>query len=436
MMRCYLLDGEFHPEGKAFRDFKEIQAVLGENQEMLFGIPTEAAAMLLDEWGRAISRDREALRTEGAAYLSFYLKRDNIDSLIRSSVDKPEYLDGFVEAGPGRYVKAQGRGIVCHWIAGNVKTLAVYSLVNSLLGRNANIVRVPKDSVSDILKLLSLLNGISVECGGVQYSSEAFLKNTALVHFDSDHEDLNRGMSLAADARVIWGGEDAVRSISRLPRKTTCKDVVFGPKYSFAVMEGRLAQEVCASAGTRRTLMGALAADIVQFGQNACSSPHVLFVEGTREEAEIIAKALGEVLGRIGRSSPNRPGEARASRIINERARHALSLDKGVLSSRDLSWTILLGSGPELEEPAGGRCIYIKNVDDIFSLEKAVTKRVQTIGYEGLDREKAIKFADRASGRGADRIVSFGTMNAYDAPWDGTYLLDELVRWCSLNTAI
>lgn len=435
MIKCYLIDGEFHAEGKALRDFKEIQEALEANRSLLYGLPTEAAAMLLDAWGRAISRDREALKTEGAAYLSFYLKRNNVDNLIRSSVEKPEYLDGFVETSPGRLVKAQGRGTVCHWIAGNVKTLAVYSLVNSLLGRNSNIVRVPEESAAEVLHLLRLLQGISVECGGEAYSSEPYLKNISLVNFDSADEHLNSRMSMSADARVIWGGEEAVEAISCLPRKTTCKDVVFGPRYSFAVMEGGLVGEACSSPAARRTLMGALAADIVQFDQNACSSPHVLFVEGTRGQAEVIAQSLGEVLDRIGRSSANRPGEAKASRIINERARYALSLDKGVLSSRDLSWTILLGSGPELEEPAGGRCIYIKNVDDIFSLEKSVTRRVQTIGFEGLDRRKASEFALRASRSGADRIVSFGTMNAYDAAWDGTYLLNELVRWCSLNTA-
>jgi hypothetical protein len=436
MIKCYLLDGESHPEGKAFKDFKEIKEALEKNQVLLSGIPTKAAALLIEAWGRVISADKGALKTEGAAYLSFYLKKDNVDKLIRCSVDKPEYLDGFAESRPGRFVKAQGRGVVCHWIAGNVKTLAVFSLVNSLLGRNANLIRVPEDIVSDVLRLLELLDGIKVEFEGETYSSEAYLRNTAIVHFDSNDRELNAGMSMAADARVIWGGEYAVKAISSLPKKTTCKDVVFGPRYSFAVMEGRLVSKACASQVARRTLMGALAVDIVQFGQNACSSPHVIFIEGTREQAEVIARSLGEVLERIGRSNPSSPGEAKASRIINERARYALSLDKDVLSSRDLSWTILLGSGTELEEPAGGRCIHIKNINDIMDLEKSVTKRVQTIGIESLDRERTFEFADRVSRRGADRIVSFGTMNAYDSPWDGTYLLGELVRWCSLNIAI
>jgi len=435
MIKCYLLDGKPASTGENFDDFKTIEAVLRHNQSLLWEMPAEALVLLLDAWGKAIAKDRDILRTEGAAYLSFYLKRNNVENLIRSSVGNLKYLDGFTASGrhPGKYLKAQGRGIVCHWIAGNVKTLGIYSLINSLLGRNANLLRIPEENAPEVLDILSLLEGISVECEGRSYSASELMKNTALVSFDSRDETLNRGMSGIADARVIWGGESAVNAVSSLPKKTTCRDVVFGPKYSFAVMDSGFASGACASPEMIGRCMSALAMDIAQFGQNACSSPHVLFVEGAAARAEAVAESLGRALEKLAKRNPNVPGQAEASGIINERARYALSLDRGLKASRDLSWTILLGSGPTLEEPLGGRCIYIKNIDDIFMLEDQVTKRVQTIGFECADREKAARFADRATRRGADRIVRFGGMNAYEAPWDGTFLLNELVRWCSLD---
>lgn len=418
-----------------FEDFKTIEAALKENQRLLWETPEEAIVLLLDAWGKAIAKDREILKTEGAAYLSFYLKRNNVENLISGSVGNLKYLDEFTAGSsqPGKYLKAQGRGIVCHWIAGNVKTLAVYSLINSLLGKNANVLRVPEENAREVLDILSLLEGISVECDGTSYTGSALTKNTALVSFDSKDEMLNRGMSAIADARVIWGGETAVNAITLLPKKTTCRDVVFGPKYSFAVMDGSLVRGACESPEMIGRYMNAFAADIAQFGQNACSSPHVLFVEGTAAQAEAVAEQLGKSLEKLAKRAPTMPGEAEASRIINERARYALSLERGLKASRDLSWTILLGSGPALEEPLGGRCIYIKSIDDIMELEHQVTKRVQTIGFEGTDREKAMRFADRVTRRGADRIVRFGGMNAYEAPWDGTFLLNELVRWCSMD---
>jgi len=432
MISCYLLNGK---TGNTYEDFKTIEAVLKQNQSLLWEIPALAVVLLLDAWGKAIAKDKDILKTEGAAYLSFYLKRNNVENLINRSVGNLKFLDEFAASGhqPGKYLKAQGRGIVCHWIARNVKTLAIYSLINSLLGRNANILRVPEENAAEVLEILYLLEDISIEYNGRSYNASGLMKNIALVYFDSRDELLNSGMSRIADARVIWGGEAAVNAIISLPKKTTCRDVVFGPKYSFAVMDSSLAREACESPELIGRYMGAFAMDIAQFGQNACSSPHVLFIEGITEQAEAVGEALGRALEKLAKRNPNFVGEAKASSIINERARYALSLDRGVKASRDLSWTILLGSGPALEEPLGGRCIYIKNIDDIFMLEDQVTKKVQTIGFEGIDREKAARFADRVSRRGADRIVRFGGMNAYEAPWDGTFLLNELVRWCSLD---
>ncbi|HEY5575934.1 MAG TPA: acyl-CoA reductase, partial [Clostridiaceae bacterium] len=208
MITCYLLDGKTSSKGAAFKDFKTIEAVLKQNQSLLWEIPAEAVVMLLDAWGKAIAKDKDILKTEGAAYLSFYLKRNNVENLINRSVGNLKFLDEFAASGrqPGKYLKAQGRGIVCHWIAGNVKTLAIYSLINSLLSRNSNILRVPEENAAEVLEILYLLEDISIEYNGRSYNASGLTKNIALVYFDSRDELLNSGMSRIADARVIWGG--------------------------------------------------------------------------------------------------------------------------------------------------------------------------------------------------------------------------------------
>ena len=44
-------------------------------------------------------------------------------------------------------------------------------------------------------------------------------------------------MSLAADARVVWGAREAIGAITALPRHEHCIDVVFGPKYSIGLID-------------------------------------------------------------------------------------------------------------------------------------------------------------------------------------------------------
>jgi len=428
MITCYLIDGKFYNDGKKYENFDIIETALKKNQDLLYSMPIQAVILLLDGWSRAISKDKNILKTEGSAYLSFFLKKNNIEKLIKNSLGDKKYLDDFIDSGQGKFVKAQGRGIVCHWIAGNIKTLALYSMLQSTLGKNSNLIRIPKDNINEVMNIISLFKDIKVEFNDKFYDSMDIIKNISLVCFESDNMRLNEEMSSIADARVIWGGEESVCSINSLLKKTTCKDVVFGPKYSFAVLDKGIV-----NSGECGNYINAFAQDVVQFDQNACSSPHILFVEASFEKAKELAAALAKAFQKLNKRYPNIVGEVKASKIINERGRYGLSLDKEIMSSRDLSYTILIDSELDLKEPICGRCVYIKSIQDIFKIENLITRRVQTIGIGSLDKVKTVKFADMASKRGVDRIIKLGSMNIYDFPWDGTFLLNELVRWCTLT---
>jgi hypothetical protein len=112
---------------------------------------------------------------------------------------------------------------------------------------------------------------------------------------------------------------------------------------------------------------------------------------------------------------------------------YGLSLNKDLYCPKGLEYTILINNDFTLEEPIGGRCIFVKQVDNIFDIKKLITRRVQTIGIASKDRSRVLKFADEVTSLGVDRIVSAGIMNIYDSPWDGYYMINELIRWCLIN---
>jgi len=341
-----------------------------------------------------------------------------------------KYLDNFLEVEEGKFMKAQGRGIVCHWMAGNVPTLGIYSVIESLLCKNANILRVPEKSVTIVYELLRLLEDITIEYQGQTYSSKVLLRNIVLIYFSSENHNLNSKMSLTADARVIWGGKEAVDSISLLPKKTTCKDLMFGPKYSFAVFHKSAIESLDFERYLEKLVM-----DIITFDQKACSSPQVIFVEKTNlfinEIGKSLSKAFEKVLKRYKNFSLE---EAISAKIINKRGEYLLSLDKMIYKSKGLEYTILINNEICLEEPVFGRTIFLKEVDNILEVIPLVTNKVQTIGLASEDLEKTIEFAEKVTSKGVNRVTSFGAMNFYDSPWDGSLIISELVRWCSLNT--
>ncbi|MCY6484325.1 acyl-CoA reductase [Clostridium aestuarii] len=429
MIECYAFNGQFYKNGLKINSFDEITINLKDNRKILSSMPVEAIVLIMHEYSKKLSSNREILKIQGVPFLSFYLKKNNIKKLLNVSLGKEEYLDKFLEVDDEKYIKAQARGMVCHWVAGNVPTLAIYSAFQAMLCKNSNLLRVPRNSIKDVIKLLNILDDIEIDFEGKIYSSETLLKNICIIYFDSGDKKQNSLMSLQADARVIWGGKDAVDSIACLPKKTTCKDLVFGPKYSFAVFD-KTAVESC---DFDRYLEN-LVSDIVAFDQKACSSPQVLFVEKSFVPIEKVGYRLSKIFQKMSkRYIENGIEQYIAAKIINKRGEYGLSLDKTFYSSKGLEYTILIDKDVRLEEPVHGRTIFVKEVDNIFEVVKLITNKIQCVGIASKDKEKVIKFADCVTKSGVDRVTKIGFMNLYDFPWDGSLVLNELVRWCSLN---
>lgn len=428
MINCYSLNGKVYDTPIEFNDFDQIKSTLTKNLDTLNSLPSEVIVLIFDAYSKKLSANRELLRIEGVPFLSFYLKIANVESLIENSLKNKKCLDEFIDIGNGKFIKAQGRGIVCHWIAGNIPTLTIYSMLQSLIAKNLNIIRVSKKTINVVVRLFELLNDIKVIYNGKEYSSDVLLKSISLVYFESSDKLLNKSMSQVADARVIWGGEDAVNLITRLPKKTTCKDLIFGPKYSFAVFD-----KSAIESNDFEDYITKFVLDIVLFDQQACSSPHILFVEKSKIALEEIVCILSQSLVKINNRYPNILDQSTAAKIINKRGLYGLSIDKDLYCSKGLEYTILINDDFTLEEPIGGRCIFVKQVDSIFDIKKLITRRVQTIGVASNDRSKMLRFADKVASLGVDRIVNVGIMNIYDSPWDGYYMISELIRWCLVS---
>ena len=145
---------------------------------------------------------------------------------------KAGYLDGFLPVG-GHFMAAKPQGLVAMWMAGNVATLPMFSLVPGLLAKNVCLVKLAMPDPSGMDRLLAVL----AESQADGLSGADLLEAAAVVWFDYRQQELNEEMSLAADARVIWGSQEAIGAITALPRREHCIDVVFGPKYSIGLID-------------------------------------------------------------------------------------------------------------------------------------------------------------------------------------------------------
>jgi hypothetical protein len=391
----------------------------------LHSLPSDRILTLLDDYASRLGSDPRTVALEGGSFLVFWLRRRNLERLLDINLGKPgrASLDQFVEVG-GAMLRAQPAGLVGHWVAGNVPTLAVFSWVLSLLTKNAAVVRVSEATLEPARLLLEVF--AAARAGEV--TGEQVLKTVRFVHFHRDNLECHKALSLHADCKIIWGSSQAVQTVTALPRQEHCNELVFGPKYSLGVID-RESQESRLPEVAR-----AFVRDILIFDQRACSSPQTIFVERSAVDPEQLVEAFAEQFQRGSQISPKREIDTyTATRIYTTRALWGLDMNKTFRGSPGADWTVCYDTDVALKEAVQSRTVFLTGVSDIQEVIPLLHPKIQTIGLAVADRERALRFADAATFRGVSRCVKPGLMNVYDLPWDGKMALSELVRWVVLQ---
>ena len=225
-----------------------------------------------------------------------------------------------------------------HWVAGNVPVLGLLSLVQAMLCKNANVVKVSRNRPGMLPYLLAALSEVTyTNAQGETFSGRVLTDTMAVVYADRQDAAAARELSRLADVRVAWGGREAVEAIINLPRRYGTEDIVFGPKLSFAIVG---AERLADSDAARRTA-AAIAADACAFDQQGCNSPHTVFVErgGPIAPAEF-ARLLGEAMEAESRRAPlEQVDPAAAMNVLAVRTEYAMRGEAH--HSRGIQWAVV-----------------------------------------------------------------------------------------------
>ena len=391
-------------------------------------LPTAAIVGLLDAAGERMLRP-ECRGIEGLAFLIAWLRRANLERVLTTNFgDKRPALDGPVADG-GSALRAAPRGLVGHWVAGNVPTLTLFSWALATLGKNPSILRVAATSVDAARRLFAAVAEARYRWQGRDYTGADLLAQTSVLHFPSESTALHSRLSLACDARVIWGGGEAVRAVRALETLEHCEDLVFGPKFSLVVADRQYLNDP----QRRLELARNLAREVASFEQAACSSPQILFLEGSIAEhgdwLDELHAALAERQQRAPRSVVS---EAAAARILRLRAGYGLTPGQRVWASPGTEHSLLAADGAELVEAVQARTLFVRGVERLDDCLPLLSPKIQTLGLALDTPGLRAAFAEAAARRGVSRCVSVGTMNFFETPWDGMLPISRLVRWVRL----
>ena len=161
---------------------------------------------------------------------------------------------------------------VFHIAPANVDTVFMYSVLLSVLCANQNIVRVSQRSGEVTWLLISLLREyLNLPKGQV-------LANLiAVVEYDARHEQVTEQLSNWCDLRVIWGGDEAIKTVSLIAPQTA--QVCFPDRYSVAMLALDNTSDIV-------SIASGLLADVLPFNQQACSSPKAIFWLNTSQDIQ------------------------------------------------------------------------------------------------------------------------------------------------------
>lgn len=413
-----------------------IEKALRHQQQWLMLQPIDAMIGLIGEvarkWADADDSSLDNLRTKGLGFLTAWCKPEHLATMLNEGLQGNRlHLDGFVPI-HGSSVESQfakPRGLACHWLAGNVQILGMFVLILSMLTKNANIIKVSSRDEGVFCQLLQAFAGTSFTSrGGYTIYGDDLLKTIAVVYFPHTDRESGRQMSQMADIRVAWGGAEAVGTVSSLPARYDCSDLIMGPKLSFAVV----ANEMLMDEHQVKKLARKVAVDASVFDQTGCASAHNVFVErgGAISPAKFATK-LADGMRKVALQIPS--GGLSAEQIAAIHSARGIYDFKGqVYGDPDSVWTVLYSEDEELNSPVYSRVVFVHPVDHICDVIPYVSDDIQTIGLAAQGR-KATDFAVQAARKGAVRFPAPGRMLNFESPWDGMYLPDRMVRWVTLG---
>ena len=372
------------------------------------------------------------MRERGLGFLINWCRSSNLRKLADYSLDnRRQSLDTFCNI-PGhnnRQIKNIPRGLVVHWLSGNVPVLGMLVLVQSIITKNLNLLKAASSYTDSIPILLKSLYDLSyVTPGGYELKGEDLLKTISVIHYGHDDYEIAKMISKSADVRIAWGSSNAINHVQGLSKKWNCQDVMFGPRLSFMA----ISSESISSPRKVRKLLRRAATDCSVFDQTACASPHTIFVE---KNSHISPKDFAKSLSiEMEKASLRIPVEDKSQASIDQinTIRAVYDFIGHVWAPNSSDWTVLYDEEDGLSKPTYSRVITIRPVDSIMNVIDYIDESIQTIGL-AAEKEKRLKFAERAVARGVDRCPDIGSMTNFEMPWDGVNVIDRFVRRVTLG---
>ena len=316
-----------------------------------------------------------------------------------------------------------GRGLALHIAPANVPVNFAYSFAFGLLAGNANIVRVPESLPAQADALCAVANELLSEAEFGRIAS----MNT-LISYPRD-DAITQRLSAVADVRLLWGGDQTIQHLRRMPTSPRCVDIAFADRYSLCLMSAPAV--LSADSQTLQSLSAGFYNDVFLLDQNACSSPHLVLWQGSEQEVDAAQKRFWGRIQTLLLSKKELPGIHAVDKYTHL-CRAAIQLEgvKVTPTSDNRVSRVFLDELPEnIAEHRGRYGFFFESIDnDLAQLSRIVNARYQTLTCFGVDAHELAQMVLAKRLPGIDRIVPVGKALDIGIIWDGYDLIRTMSR--------
>lgn len=316
-----------------------------------------------------------------------------------------------------------GRGLAVHITPANVPINAIYSFAFGILSGNSNIVRFSSRSYPQ-LELFFVETNRLFEC--CEYNSLR-QSNSLISYFHS--ESLNGCIMNRANVRLLWGSNNTISELRRIPVPPRCIDLTFPDRYSLCILS--ISSVLSISDQEIDKLALGLYNDVFLYDQNACSSPHLILWIGDRESYILAKKRLWLKVSRIAKKNQYLT-HSKMAYMYKSLCMFAIQCPDVFASHSYCDGIFRIDAHTLPKEISRYRSkfgFFIEyNSKDIDALCEIVDNSFQTVTYYGVS-SKVIHDLIISNGLlGVDRIVPVGRALEMDTRWDGYDLILSMSR--------
>lgn len=314
-------------------------------------------------------------------------------------------------------------GMVFHITPANVDTMFIYSWALAYLCGNSSLLRLSQAQTPVIQGLLACLNA------EMEANPDLALANRFVTYEHND--DVTAAISARCALRVVWGGNETVNRIRRIPLNPHAAERAFPTKYSYSIVNTDA--YLSSSPQQQATLAERFFGDVFAFDQMGCSSPHAVLWSGdgpaAQSATELFDRALSHELARRGKDL--------SIALAVRRRNYAFELAAAGEASfhpEHSGFTSLRGVGDKLLRPHCGGGLYAHLVlTDWEQLSSFAEEQDQTVGHFGFDGEELQRLANLLAMQGVDRVVPIGQALAFESNWDGFDLIGDFLRYVTVR---